>query len=111
MNIKKTGATPSPSAVHAARAATGGARPEKPVPPVRRADSVRISEPGRSLAGGATPLEREPAAPLTPEHVAQLRERIAAGMYDSEEVIARLTCRILASGELDAPGHGPGADG
>jgi hypothetical protein len=81
------------NAAQLARAATGGAEPEKPVGAIRRIDSVRISP---ELSADDT-VDGE----LTPEAIAAIRQRIQEGAYSSLEVIDAVARRILARGDLD----------
>lgn len=78
----------------------------RPVEALRRAertDRVEISGTGREhalqqLAGGGR------GAPLAPQRVAELRERISIGFYDAPEVLDRVARRIVDSGELARAG-------
>lgn len=73
---------------------SGEARPVSGVPPI---DRVEISEAGRAMA-----MQQEVAAEgetLTPERLAELRERIREGDYNQPEVAALVARRLLESGD------------
>lgn len=68
--------------------------PVSGVPPV---DRVEISDAGRAMA-----MQDEVKAAgreLTPERIAELRERIRAGTYDQPEIVSQVASRILDSGD------------
>jgi anti-sigma28 factor (negative regulator of flagellin synthesis) len=67
------------------------------VPPVTRTDRVRISEAGRALAAQAA---EGAEGTLSPERLAQLRQRVQDGTYNSPAVADRIARRILESGDL-----------
>ena len=81
--------------------ASGTSEPAQPVTPVRRSDSVRISQEGRALAQAVEPLARDPDAELTPEQIAELRRRVYTGAYDSATVVDAVARRILSGGDLE----------
>ena len=60
-------------------------------PVAKRRDSVEISDAGRALAG---------ASPLSADRVAQVRQRILAGAYNSTEVVDTVARRILQRGDI-----------
>ena len=63
----------------------------------QREDKVQISDAGRALAAqaaGGTQSE------LTPERIAQVRERILSGAYNSLEVVDQVARKMLASGDI-----------
>ncbi|HYD50996.1 MAG TPA: flagellar biosynthesis anti-sigma factor FlgM [Gemmatimonadaceae bacterium] len=62
-----------------------------------RSDRVEISDAGRALAArdGATE-----SSELSPERIAQLRQRVLDGAYNSLEVVDEVARRILARGDL-----------
>jgi hypothetical protein len=62
------------------------------------------SENGRSERTGTAGNENW----ITPRRLAELRERIVSGFYDSPEVLDRVARRIFDSGEL---GRGRGVEG
>lgn len=58
--------------------------------------SEREVSPGSSLQSADVALER-----LSPERVAELRERLESGAYSSYEVVTELAVRMLESGALE----------
>jgi hypothetical protein len=56
------------------------------------------AEPGEGV-GGELPAKAD-GSPLTPERVAELRERVRSGAYDAAEVVDEVARRLLASGDL-----------
>jgi negative regulator of flagellin synthesis FlgM len=69
---------------------TGGAAPQ-------RGDKVQISDAGRALAAQANGDAR---GTLTPERIAEVRERILSGAYNSLEVVDQVARKMLASGDI-----------
>lgn len=61
-----------------------------------RSDSVQISAEGRSLASRA---ESE-AGSLDPDRVAELRNKVLTGAYNSLDVVDQVARRILTRGDL-----------
>ena len=80
---------------------TGGAREKQevsqPASPVQRGDKVQISDPGRALAAQAT---YGPKGQLSSERIAQVRERVLSGAYNSLEVVDQVARKMLASGDI-----------
>lgn len=62
-----------------------------------RSDRVQISDAGRALA--ARDGAGEPSS-LSPERLAELRQRVLDGAYNSLDVVDEVARRILANGEL-----------
>lgn len=58
-------------------------------------DTVEISSAGRSRAA-----QLEAKSPLTSERLAELRQRILHGAYNTDAVVNEVAERILASGDL-----------
>lgn len=56
-----------------------------------RHDGVDVSAEGRALSRGAA---------LTPERIAEVRQRILRGAYDQASVVEAVARRILQSGDL-----------
>jgi hypothetical protein len=56
-----------------------------------RADRVEISEAGRAMAAQGA---------LSPERVADVRQKVAAGAYNTMEVAAEVARRMIARGDL-----------
>jgi hypothetical protein len=77
-------------------------RPVQAAKAVERTDRVEISEAGRDLALRMGRPGR--GAPLSPQRLAELRERVSNGYYDTPEVTDRVARRILESGELGRSG-------
>lgn len=68
---------------------------------IERADSVEISDAGRSLAAELPPTPvREGDGELTSEQVEQLRARVEQGVFDRPEVIDEVAARLLSSGDV-----------
>jgi hypothetical protein len=63
----------------------------------QRGDKVQISDAGRALAAQANGGARET---LTPERIAEVRERILSGAYNSLEVVDQVARKMLASGDI-----------
>jgi negative regulator of flagellin synthesis FlgM len=76
---------------------TEGAAKDAPQPTrsIPRPDSVKISDAGRALAAN-----EESRPELSPERIAEIRQRILSGTYDSLESVEQVAKRILASGDL-----------
>jgi anti-sigma28 factor (negative regulator of flagellin synthesis) len=66
-----------------------------PPPKVCRATTLKISDAARKLAADDVPRQQ-----LTPERIAEIRQRILAGTYDSLESVEKVARRMLASGDL-----------
>jgi negative regulator of flagellin synthesis FlgM len=62
-----------------------------------RGDRVQISDAGRALAAQANGGAREA---LSPERVAEVRERILSGAYNSLDVVDQVARKMLASGDI-----------
>ena len=62
-----------------------------------KSDSVQISDAGRSMAGR---LEREQDDTLAPERVAELRQKVLTGAYNTLDVVDQVARRILTRGDL-----------
>ncbi|HEX3160429.1 MAG TPA: flagellar biosynthesis anti-sigma factor FlgM [Gemmatimonadaceae bacterium] len=79
----------------------GPVAPAQPVPPVSRPDRVEISDAGRALAAGETgtgvTAER---AELSAERLAELRQRVLSGAYNSTEMVDQVARRLLESGDV-----------
>ncbi len=81
-----------------------GAQPGKPVdrtsesapsaPVTRQGDTVQFSPEARARLAEAS------AGGLAPERVAEIRQRILQGAYDTTDVIQAVAERILGSGDL-----------
>lgn len=78
---------------------------KEPVGEVSRApyvDRVEISEHGRALAAREQSIQSDGGG-LDAGRIAELRERIRRGDYDSPEVLTAVARRLLELGELDLP--------
>lgn len=62
-----------------------------------RADRIELSPEARAMAAR---LDEAGAEELTPERIAQLRQRIRDGVYDSPDIADAVAQRILGSGDL-----------
>jgi hypothetical protein len=82
---------------------SGTEGPVRDAPQLTRAvplsDSLRAADVGRVRAANE---ESQPE--LSPERIAEIRQRILAGTYDSLESVELLAKRILASGDLSRDG-------
>ena len=91
----KTPATPIPAVsptttVGADQAGPAGARRT-------RRDSVELSPAAQAMTTGATD---QASATLSPERLAEIRQRIQSGAYDSLAVVDEVARRILDRGDL-----------
>jgi len=66
-----------------------------------RADTVEISPEARVLAS-ADPGEVQGGEALSAERIAEIRQRVDDGTYDSPEVAEEVARQILNSGDLDS---------
>lgn len=82
-----------------ARPAPAGGTPAQPVNAVPRVDRVEISDAGRALAakGGA---ESGQPAEMSAERLAELRQRVMSGAYNSLEVVDQVARRMLDAGDI-----------
>ena len=78
---------------------TVSAQPKGPMPPPSTGDHAEISDKGREMVDlkqavdvGRAALEREPE--IRADRVAQVKERLASGFYQSAEVRDRVAGRI-----------------
>jgi anti-sigma28 factor (negative regulator of flagellin synthesis) len=96
----KLGGVIRPEVAKPATPNTPAAKPEETssrATPPKGTDQVQISDAGRALAareGGAE------ASRLSPERVAELRQRVLDGAYNSVEVVDEVARRILSKGDL-----------
>lgn len=67
------------------------AKPETPAASAKPRDSVEISDAGRALSG---------KEPLSPDRVAEVRQRILAGAYNATQVVDTVARRILQRGDI-----------
>lgn len=66
-----------------------------------RNDRVQISEAGRALAAQASGAPSEEVrAELSPERVAQIRQRVLEGAYNSVNVVEEVARRMLERGDI-----------
>ena len=99
MNIPNSGPISPDSSANTARAmrdavagaanARDGAAPAEAEQAAR--DSVELSAEGQALAQ---------AAALSPERVAEIRQKVLQGAYDTADVVDAVAKRILQSGDL-----------
>ncbi|MBV9774881.1 MAG: flagellar biosynthesis anti-sigma factor FlgM [Gemmatimonadetes bacterium] len=94
----KTPEVTRPEAVRNAPSAPAHAGSESaPAAQAGRTDRIELSPEARALAAR---LDEPGAEELTPERIAQLRQRIQDGVYDSPELADAVAQRILESGDL-----------
>ena len=81
----------------------GGSKPAAAAQPTAapvRSDKVQISDAGRALAARG-PESQEPArADLSPERVAELRQKVLEGAYNSVNVVEEIARRMLERGDI-----------
>ena len=82
-----------------ARPAPAGGAPAQPVGAVPKVDRVEISDAGRALAaqGGTEGAAR---AEMSAERLAELRQRVMSGAYNSLEVVDQVARRMLDVGDI-----------
>jgi anti-sigma28 factor (negative regulator of flagellin synthesis) len=68
-----------------------------PVAPVPKADSVQLSESGKSMA---RKLDVEQRETLDPERTAELRRKVLEGAYNTLDVVDQVARRIMQRGDL-----------
>jgi negative regulator of flagellin synthesis FlgM len=86
-----------PSATPAPQVEKTNAAPQRPSQPsASRNDEVHISVAGRELAARSSSSTSE----LSPERIAQLRQRVLDGAYNSLAVVDKVARRIIGSGDL-----------
>jgi anti-sigma28 factor (negative regulator of flagellin synthesis) len=82
-----------------AAATPSAGTPAQPAAPVARVDRVEISDAGRALAaqqGG----EAEAGGAMSAERVAELRQRVLSGAYNSLDVVDQVARRMLDTGAI-----------
>lgn len=73
----------------------------QPIAPVKRADSVQISDAGRALSSrGAAAGAEAPSGELGAERTAEIRRRVLEGAYNSLGVVDQVARRMLQSGDV-----------
>lgn len=82
----------------AAKPTPAGGDPAQPVGASARVDRVEISDAGRALA--ATDGGSAKASELSPERVAELRQRVLSGAYNSLGVVDQVARRMLQAGDV-----------
>jgi len=82
----------------ATRPAGAGGDPTQPVAASPRVDRVEISDAGRALAAsdGTDRASNE----MSPERVAELRQRVLSGAYNSLGVVDQVARRMLQAGDV-----------
>jgi negative regulator of flagellin synthesis FlgM len=80
-----------------APAAPPGQPAPSPVAPAPRADSVQLSDSGRSMA---RQVAGDAGAALDPERTAELRRKVLEGAYNSLEMVDEVARRILRRNDL-----------
>jgi negative regulator of flagellin synthesis FlgM len=71
----------------------------QPASAANRGDKVAISDEARKLARGADAAGGANSA-LAPEQIAQYREKILSGAYNSLEVVEQVARKMLTSGDI-----------
>jgi anti-sigma28 factor (negative regulator of flagellin synthesis) len=84
-----------PDSARAARGTTpdAAAKQSGNHPAVERQDTVEISDAGRAKSAEAAPTDRA-------SRLAEIRQRILQGAYDSDAVVGEVARRILDRGDL-----------
>ena len=77
-----------------------GQQPAKPEVKPDRSDKVQISDAGRALAESLKPPAAENAVELSPERLAEIRQRLLEGAYESVHVVDEVARRILDRGDV-----------
>jgi len=72
--------------------------PVDPIPPVRGADAVSISDAGLALAGDTT--VKQPVSSLDSSRVDQIRSNILSGAYNSLEMADQVARAVIRSSAL-----------
>src|SRR5690606_32342737 len=80
--------------LQASRSGGASADATRPTSPVQRSDRVQISDAGRALAAQATSGTR---GELSVERIAEVRERVLSGAYDSLDIVDQVARRVLQS--------------
>jgi negative regulator of flagellin synthesis FlgM len=71
----------------------------QPAAPVTRSDKVEISDEARRLSRGADATSPSNNS-LSPEKIAEYRQKILGGAYDSLEVVEQVARKMLTSGDI-----------
>ncbi len=82
-----------------ARPAPPGGAPAQPVGAVSKVDRVEISDAGRALAAKGGSDAGAPAG-MSAERLAELRQRVMSGAYNSLEVVDQVARRMLDVGDI-----------
>lgn len=83
-----------------ARPAPAGGGPAQPVGAASRVDRVEISDAGRALAAKGDARDSASTAEMSAERLAELRQRVMSGAYNSLEVVDRIARRMLDVGDV-----------
>jgi negative regulator of flagellin synthesis FlgM len=85
--------------VEGAKSETASRQAVTQTAPASRSDKVQISDAGRALAAQ---IENRSGAreSLSAERVAEIRQRIFEGAYNSVEVVEQVARRMLQSGDI-----------
>ena len=83
-----------------ARPAPAGGEPAQPVSAPARVDRVEISDAGRAMAAQGAGEGEAARAELSPERLAELRQRVLSGAYDSLQVVDQVARRMLERGDV-----------
>ncbi len=83
----------------AVRPAPAGGGPAQPVGAVPKVDRVEISDAGRALAAKNGP-DANASRGMSAERIAELRQRVMSGAYNSLEVVDQVARRMLDAGDV-----------
>ena len=73
-------------------------RPPEPKAKSDRSDRVQIADAGRALADSLASSEQ--AGEFSPERMAEIRQRLLEGAYESVQVVEEVARRILGCGDV-----------
>jgi len=82
----------------AGASAPSSTAPAAPAAPASRTDRVEISDAGRALA--AQGAEAPAAEGMSPERLAELRQRVLGGAYNSLAVVDQIARRMIQGGDV-----------
>jgi anti-sigma28 factor (negative regulator of flagellin synthesis) len=93
-NIVRSGQTQEIHKIGAEREKPAAAQTPAPAP---RSDQVQISDAGRALAAQAADQN---GSQLSAERIAEVRERILSGAYNSLDVVEQVARKMVESGDI-----------
>lgn len=83
----------------AIRPASAGGGPAQPVGAVPKVDRVDISDAGRALSA-KNGADANASRGMSAERLAELRQRVMSGAYNSLEVVDQVARRMLDAGDV-----------